>query len=42
VTRDENSVSGEVQAPVPLVIRGVPKEDNEWNRVQLVRAVQKD
>jgi hypothetical protein len=27
VTRDKNSVSGEVEASVPLVIRGIPKED---------------
>jgi hypothetical protein len=27
VTRDKDAVSGEVHTPVPLVIRGVPKED---------------
>jgi hypothetical protein len=27
VMRDKNTVTGEVQTPVPLVIRGVPEKD---------------
>jgi hypothetical protein len=27
VTRDDDAVGGEVQAPIPLVVRGVAKEE---------------
>jgi hypothetical protein len=38
MARDENTSGGKVEAPVPLVIRGVPEEDTERGaRVQLVR-----